>query len=157
MGCPGQLYLTHSPIESYKRSEAHAAICVGAAGEPAGSGDGSMLALISTQGTCTAQNPSGATHILIGYHKFVLIRATESFCFVLNHPASRIETCQALSELAEQIGKSRAINCKGIHSVVNTCACCEKQGCTQTALPYSQFADKVPCWTLTPYLQYFLK
>ena len=68
-----------------------------------------------------------------------------SFCFVLNNPVAGIETCQELNELVEQIGKSRAINCKRIHFVVNTCACCEGQGVRK--LPFradpNQFADSV--------------
>lgn len=77
----------------------------------------------------------GDVRVVAVYHEYVLIRATMSFCFVLNNPAFGIETCQEPNDLAEQIEKNRAINCKGIHFVVNTRACCEKQGCTQTALP----------------------
>lgn len=77
----------------------------------------------------------GDVHILAVYHKYVLIRVTMSFCFVLKNPAFGIETCQEPNDLAEQIEKSRAINCKGIHFMVNTRACCEKQDCTQTVLP----------------------
>ena len=58
-----------------------------------------------------------------------------SFCFVLNNPAFGVESCQEPNDLAEQIEKSRAINCKGIHSVVNAGVCCEERDCTQTALP----------------------
>lgn len=77
------------------------------------------------------------------YHEGVLIRATMSFCFVLNNAAFGIETCQEPNDLAEQIEKNRAINCKGIHFVVNARACCEKQDCTQTALPCK---SQSMCW-----------
>lgn len=85
----------------------------------------------------------GDVRTLAVYHEYVLIRATMSFCFVLNNPAFGIETCQEPNDLAEQIEKNRAINCKGIHFVVNTQACCEKQDCTQTALPCK---SQSMCW-----------
>lgn len=81
--------------------------------------------------------------VLAIYHERVLIRATMSFGFALNDPAFGIETCQEPNDLAEQIEKNRAINCKGIHFVVNTGACCEKQDCTQTALPCK---SQSMCW-----------
>lgn len=100
----------------------------------------------------------GDVHIHAVYQKYVLIRVTMSFCFVLKNPAFGIETCQEPNDLAEQIEKSRAINCKGIHFMVNTRACCEKQDythCPSMQIPINVLT-KFPAkpWCLT---QYFLK
>lgn len=56
---------------------------------------------------------------LAASHESVLIRAALPFCFVLNNPVFATEPCQELRDLTGHVGRSRAINCPGIHAVVN--------------------------------------
>lgn len=89
-------------------------------------------------GCCGTGQPKGKTPFLqpslrhtrtfAVYHECVLIRASMSFCFVLNSPAFGIEPWQEPTDLAGQIEKNKAINRQGIHVVVNPQARCEKQG-----------------------------
>lgn len=77
----------------------------------------------------------GDTRTIAVYHERVLIRASMSFCFVLNNPVFGIETCQEPTDLARQIEKNKAVNHKGIHVVVNPRARCEKRGCPAVQIP----------------------